>query len=635
MEPTSPAAVVGIDLGTTNSLAATMRDGRPQVFRDGVGIALVPSCIGFHPDGSVLVGSAAKERALLDPTHTIFSVKRLMGRTLADLQSELKHIPQQIVEREVDGGRKVLRVRIDDREYTPEELSALILGEVRQRAGNPTKAVITVPAYFDDAQRQATRDAGRIAGLDVLRIVNEPTAAALAYGLDKADAGIIAVYDLGGGTFDCSILSVADGVFKVLSTNGDTRLGGDDFDRAMMDIVSKELNVEPDAELLQYFREAAERAKIELSGEDFVGRVESSEPAVLNRGAAGSEDSTRPRQTELKIVIPSRGIAYRRTFTRVEFEALIAPFIDRSLAKCQAALRDAKLKPSDIQEVVLVGGSTRIPYVRRRVEAFFGRKPHADLNPDEVVALGAAVQADILTSGRRDRLLLDVIPLSLGIETLGGVVDKVIDRNSTVPCQATTRYTTFVDNQTAIVINIYQGERELTKDCRLLGQFKLGGIPPMPAQMAQVDVTFRVDANGMLRVLAKEQRSGQLATIEVKAAHGLSQDEVERLVLESVDHAHADFGARRFIEYKNKADADLRHTAKALGQAGAELTPEQRLRIDAATATMKNAMARTDADELHRAVDAFGAATLPLAELLMNATAKKLLTGQRDDAIES
>ncbi len=634
MQPT----VVGIDLGTTNSLAATMRNGRPEVFRDAAGAGLVPSCISFGPDGTVLVGTAAKERALLDPEHTVFSVKRLMGRTLADLQGELKHIPQQIVEREVEAGRKVLRVRIDDREYTPEELSAMILGEVRRRAGNPTKAVITVPAYFDDAQRQATRDAGRIAGLDVLRIVNEPTAAALAYGLDKADAGIIAVYDLGGGTFDCSILSVAEGVFKVLSTNGDTHLGGDDFDRALMDIASQDLKLVPDAELLQHLREAAERTKIALSSEDFVGRVESSEPAAPGDKTAGSKDSTRPTKNvsaEFRIDLPKRGIAYRRTFTRAEFEALIAPHIDRSFAKCASALRDAKLKPSDIGEVVLVGGSTRIPYVRQRVEAFFGRKPHTDLNPDEVVALGAAVQADILTGGRRDRLLLDVIPLSLGIETLGGVVDKVIDRNSTVPCQATTRYTTYVDNQTAIVINIYQGERELTKDCRLLGQFKLGGIPPMPAQMAQVDVTFRVDANGMLRVQAKEQRSGQAAAVEVKAAHGLSQDEVERLVLESVDHAHADFDARRFIEYRNKADADLRHTAKALAQAGAELTEEQRLSIESATAELQAAMAGTDAGALHRAVDAFGKATLPLAELLMNAAAKKLLSGQRDDAIEA
>ena len=599
----SPSRVVGIDLGTTFSLAAYVRDGRPEVVRNAAGTALVPSCLCFDDDGTVLVGSAARDRALSDPEHTVFSVKRLMGRTLADLQAELPLIPHQIVEREVEAGRMVLRVRVAGREHTPEELSAMILREVRKRAGDPTKAVITVPAYFDDAQRQATRDAGRIAGLDVLRIVNEPTAAALAYGLDRANAGTVAVYDLGGGTFDCSILSLAEGVFRVLSTNGDTRLGGDDFDHALMELAAREMGVDLTArnpELIQRLRDAAERAKIALSA------VESADMRI-----AGTT-------------------LYARTVTRAEFEALLEPYIDRSLDKCRAALRDAGLTAKQVNEVVLVGGSTRIPYVRRRVEEFFGRKPHTDLNPDEVVALGAAVQADILAGGRRSMLLLDVVPLSLGIETLGGVVDKLIHRNTTVPCRATARYSTFKDGQTAIKINIYQGERELTKDCRLLGEFTLGGLPPMPAQLPQVDVTFLVDANGMLTVSAKEQRSGQEASVAVKAAHGLSQNEVERLVLESVDHAHADFTARRLIEFRNKSDADLRFAEKAMVEYGVGLMADERSRIDAATAALKAARAGDDATALENASKAFNDATRPLAELQMSATAKAMLSGKTE-----
>ena len=599
---TSGSQVVGIDLGTTFSLAAHMVDGEPQIISGPNGQVCVPSVIHISTDGLVTVGKAARELGKTDPANTLHSIKRLMGRSVEETREEAQNLPYPVEERKTEDGRSLIAIRAAGRQFTPEELSARILSEVRKRAGNPTRAVITVPAYFDDSQRQATRDAARIAGLEVLRIVNEPTAAALAYGLDRRRQGTVAVYDLGGGTFDCSILSIRDGVFKVLSTRGDTRLGGDDFDRVLIDSLLSALPREAiTPALLSTARDAAEAGKIALSTLEV---------------------------TLLSIAGP-HGNLIQKEWTREQFEEACHHLVRRSLEKCQAALRDADLEPGAIHEVVMVGGSTRIPLVRAEVAKFFGRKPHVELNPDEVVALGAAVQADLLTGGKRKMLLLDVVPLSLGIETLGGAVTKLIHRNTTIPTRATDRFTTGVDNQTSIVVTICQGERELVKDCRELGKFKLSGIPPMPAQMAQVDVTFLIDANGLLTVTAKELRSGQKAEVTVTPSHGLTQNEVEDLVLDSFEHAREDHNARRFIELVQKSTSLASHTLRVMDSADVMVTPEERASILLALTDIDLAKESGDGDRLNEAINSLNEATQTLAARLMDAAATQALRDKR------
>jgi len=604
--------ILGIDLGTTNSLSAYMSPGGPVVVRDDAGVSLVPSVIAFSPAGGVTVGAEARAHAVENPLTTVYSVKRLMGRGLEELSEDLKFLPYAIE----PGPGGTACVQIDGRMMTPQELSAIILKDIKSRAEKKlsrriTEAVITVPAYFDDSQRQATRDAGRIAGLEVRRIVNEPTAAALAYGLGRKGEGTIAVYDLGGGTFDISILRVAGGVFEVLATDGDTHLGGDDLDRELIDLLATDIRERFGAELSfppatrQALRSFAEAAKIRLSEQD---------------------------HADVEVDLGG-GRVLRRTITREQFEARAEKWIAHTMEHCREAMSDAALRCEDIDEVVLVGGSTRIPLVRRRVEEFFARRPYTALNPEEVVALGAAVQAGILAGVNHETLLLDVTPLSLGIETLGGAMGKLIMRNSHLPCQASETFTTYVDGQTSVDIHILQGERELARDCRSLGRFQLTGIPPMPGGAPRIDVTFLIDANGILNVSARELRSGKQASVQITPAHGLTPQQVQSMVKESFTHAVEDLTAHRLIDLRNEAGRILRAIEKALADAPDVLSGQQRGALDKAVANLNDKLGADDADGLYLAMQGANDAAAPLTQAQMDEVLRRTVKGKKLDDI--
>ena len=606
--------IVGIDLGTTNSLVAYLdpQTNQPKCIPGPYGSTLCPSVVSLDADGTIVVGQAARRRLLTQPERTIYSVKRLMGRGPADIQDELKLFPFRID----PSSKNVIRVKLGGKLFTPPEISAFILRELKNWSEahfgeTVDRAVITVPAYFNDAQRQATKDAGKIAGLEVLRLVNEPTAAALAYGLHEKQRGRVAVYDLGGGTFDISVLkliSTLEGdIFQVLSTNGDTHLGGDDIDNLLQSFVHElilqhdEIDFSPHGELAQELRKTLIDVKHQLS---------------------------ESQAAKLRFPLPD-GKVFVHEFTRGALDALIRPVVDRTMGPVKQALADAQLKPADMDEVVLVGGATRTPLIRRTVQEFFDRKPHTELNPDEVVALGAAVQANILDQGVKNMLLLDVTPLSLGIETYGGAVAKIIPRNSTIPASAQELYTTGVDNQTGIDIHVLQGERELAKDCRSLARFTLR-VPPAPAGLPRIEVKFLIDANGILQVGAKDLRSGEQHSIEVQPSYGINDSEIERMLEESIEYAEQDFAERQVIEARTESEALLAATAKALANhQAAGLSPEERAKIDASVATLKESAAGSDYKLIRKRSDELNHATEHLAELLMNSAVSTALEGRK------
>jgi molecular chaperone DnaK len=581
---------------------------KPEVIPGEDGDKMVPSVVSITPVGDAIVGNAGRQELIDHPARTVYSVKRLMGRGVADVQDELRLFPFRIAE----GSESVIRLVLGEKTLTPPEVSALILRQLKKNAeaalGTPvTKAVITVPAYFNDAQRQATRDAGRIAGLDVLRLVNEPTAAALAYGLDKRQEGIIAVYDLGGGTFDISILKLHDGIFEVLATNGDTHLGGDDIDNLLLKIALEDIasewgtDVSHSGEAVQTLRAAVIRAKEALSF---------------------ALTST--------IEFAWNGKSYQREITRELFEGLIRDIVDRTLGPCRDCMRDAGVTPEQIDEVVMVGGSTRIPLVRGAVEVLFRARPHTELNPDEVVALGAAVQAGILAGTVENQLLLDVTPLSLGIEIYGGIVSKIIHRNSTIPASAGETFTTGVDGQTNVLIHVVQGERELAKDCRSLARFDLKGIAPMPAGMARIEVRFLIDANGILNVTARDARTGLEHSVDVKPSYGLTDEQVEAMIEASIDHAEEDFQAAQLAGARVDADAILLATAKAQkNDAWLTLTDEQRQAITDAVNRLKLAYNAEDHNVVRVQIERLNEVTHTLAEQMMNTAVSSALKGTK------